>query len=100
MGPGGLVGVITVFRGVTGKPQRDELHLVTLYAGYASSAIDRDRLWDQVNARNREMETIREGIECLTGPIDVALGPTITLPALCCAAYTDQSPVSHVGTVL
>ena len=75
MGPGGLAGVITVFRGVTGQPQRDELDLVTLYAGYAASAIERDRLLDEVTARNRVLETIREMLETLAGPIPVANGP-------------------------
>ena len=48
LGPGGLSGVITVFRAQHGAPQRDELDLVTVYAGYAASAIERDRLLDQV----------------------------------------------------
>ena len=47
MGPGGHLGVITVFRQATGQPQRDQLDLVTLYAGYAASAIERDRLLDR-----------------------------------------------------
>ena len=50
MGPGGLAGVITVFRGVTGQPHRDELDLATLYAGYVASVIERDRLLDEVTA--------------------------------------------------
>ena len=33
LGPGGLLGVITVFRAVAGKPQRDDLDLAALYAG-------------------------------------------------------------------
>ena len=57
-----------------GKPQRDDLDLVTLYAGYAASAIERDRLLDEVTARNRVLETIREMLETLAGPIPVADG--------------------------
>jgi len=82
MGPGGLVGVITVFRSATGAPQRDELDLVTLYAGYAASAIERDRLLDEVTARNRVLETIREMLETLAGPIPVARGLSVALQAL------------------
>jgi len=82
MGPGGLLGVITVFRGVTGQPHRDELDLVTLYAGYAASAIERDRLLDEVTARNRVLETIREMLETLAGPIPVAKGLVVALQAL------------------
>ena len=90
MGPGGLVGVITVFRGVTGKPQRDELDLVTLYAGYASSAIERDRLLDQVTARNRVLETIREVLEILAGPVQVAKALTVALQSLRRGLQADQ----------
>src|SRR5262249_59420857 len=69
LGPSGLIGVITVFRQVTGRPQRDELDLVSVYAGHAASAVERDRLLDQVTARNRVLETIREMLETLAGPI-------------------------------
>ncbi len=33
LGPGGLLGVITVFRAMPGKPGRDDLDLAALYAG-------------------------------------------------------------------
>ncbi|HEY3735735.1 MAG TPA: ATP-binding cassette domain-containing protein [Streptosporangiaceae bacterium] len=82
MGPGGLSGVITVFKKDTGLPQRDELDLVTLYAGYAASAIERDRLLDQVTARNRILETIREMLQTLAGPVPVAEGLVIAVQSL------------------
>jgi signal transduction histidine kinase len=82
MGPGGLLGVITVFRAVPGKPQRDDLDLAALYAGYAASAIERDRLLDQVTARNRLLETIREVLQTLAGPVPAADGLGIALHAL------------------
>ena len=82
LGPGGLSGVITVFRADPGVPQRDELDLVTLYAGYAASAVERDRLLDQVTARNRVLETIREMLETLAGPVPVAQGLTVALESL------------------
>jgi signal transduction histidine kinase/ABC-type branched-subunit amino acid transport system ATPase component len=91
MGPGGLVGVITVFRTGTGKPQRDELDLVTLYAGYAASAVERDRLLDEVTARNRVLETIREMLETLAGPIPVAKGLAVALQALLQGLQADQA---------
>src|SRR5580692_2125811 len=82
LGPGGLLGVITVFRATAGKPQRDDLDLATLYAGYAASAIERDRLLDEVTSRNRVLETIREILETLAGPIPVADGLDIALQLL------------------
>jgi signal transduction histidine kinase/ABC-type branched-subunit amino acid transport system ATPase component len=91
MGPGGLLGVITVFRGVTGQPNRDELDLVTLYAGYAASAIERDRLLDEVTARNRVLETIREMLETLAGPIPVARALAVAVAALRQGLQADQA---------
>jgi signal transduction histidine kinase/ABC-type multidrug transport system ATPase subunit/GAF domain-containing protein len=82
LGPGGLLGVITVFRAITGKPQRDDLDLAALYAGYAASAIERDRLLDQVTARNQVLETIREVLQTLAGPVPVADGLGIALSTL------------------
>jgi signal transduction histidine kinase/ABC-type multidrug transport system ATPase subunit len=82
LGPNGLSGVITVFRAQHGAPQRDELDLVTVYAGYAASAIERDRLLDQVTTRNRVLETIREMLETLAGPVLVSEGLVLALQSL------------------
>jgi signal transduction histidine kinase/ABC-type multidrug transport system ATPase subunit len=90
LGPGGLLGVITVFRATTGRPQRDDLDLATLYAGYAAGAIERDRLLEQVTARNRVLETIREVLQTLAGPIPVADGLTVALDALRSGLVADE----------
>ena len=82
LGPGGLLGVITVFRAMPGKPRRDDLDLAALYAGYAASAIERDQLLDEVTARNRLLETIREVLQILAGPVPVEAGLRIALHAL------------------
>jgi signal transduction histidine kinase/ABC-type multidrug transport system ATPase subunit len=82
LGPGGLLGVITVFRATAGRPRRDDLDLATLYAGYAASAIERDRLLDEVTARNRVLETIREMLQTLAGPVPVADGLGTALQTL------------------
>ncbi|MDQ6606542.1 MAG: ATP-binding cassette domain-containing protein [Actinomycetota bacterium] len=82
MGPAGVSAVITVFRPDPGPPERDELDLLTLYAGYAASAVERDRLLDQVTARNRVLETIREMLETLAGPVTVSDGLVIALQSL------------------
>ena len=82
LGPGGLLGVITVFRAMPGKPRRDDLDLAALYAGYAASAIERDRLLDEVTARNRLLETIREMLQTLAGPVPTEAALRIALQAL------------------
>jgi signal transduction histidine kinase len=82
LGPSGLIGVITVFRQAIGRPQRDELDLVSVYAGHAASAVERDRLLEQVTARNRVLETIREMLETLAGPIPVSDGLVVALRSL------------------
>jgi signal transduction histidine kinase/ABC-type multidrug transport system ATPase subunit len=82
MGSSGLIGVITILRSTKGAPQRDELDLVRLYAGYAASAIERDRLLNDVTARNRVLETIREVLETLAGPVPMSDGLAVALKAL------------------
>jgi ABC-type multidrug transport system ATPase subunit/signal transduction histidine kinase len=78
-GSGGLLGVITVFRRSRGTPHRDELDLVTLYAGYAASAAERDRLLGEVTGRNRVLETIRVVLEQLAGSIPLSEGLDIAI---------------------
>jgi signal transduction histidine kinase/ABC-type multidrug transport system ATPase subunit len=90
-GPGGLMAVITVFRAIPGRPTRDDLDLVTLYAGYAASAIERDRLLEEVTARNRVLETIREMLETLAGPLLVSDGLEVALGALCRGLQADSA---------
>ncbi len=81
-GTDGMLGVITVLRRGRRRPGRDELDLVTLYAGYAAGAIERDRLLGEVTARNRVLETIREVLERLAGPAPLARGLDVALAAL------------------
>jgi signal transduction histidine kinase len=90
LGSGGVSGVITLFREQPGAPQRDELDLVTVYAGYAASAIERDRLLDEVTTRNRVLETIRDMLETLAGPVPVADGLTIALRSLRLGLQADE----------
>jgi signal transduction histidine kinase/ABC-type multidrug transport system ATPase subunit len=71
MGPAGVSAVITVFMAAPGVPGRDELDLLTLYAGYAASTVERDRLLDQLTSRNLVLETIREMLQTMAGPVTV-----------------------------
>jgi ABC-type multidrug transport system ATPase subunit/signal transduction histidine kinase len=81
-GTGGLLGVITVFRGSRGTPHRDELDLVTLYAGYAASAAERDGLLGEVTARNRVLETIRVILEQLAVSVPLSEGLDVAIDTL------------------
>lgn len=90
MGSNGLIGVITVLRPGKGSPQKDELNLARLYAGYAASAIERDRLLADLTARNSVLETIREVLETLTGPVPVADGLSLALKTLRHGLQADQ----------
>jgi signal transduction histidine kinase/ABC-type multidrug transport system ATPase subunit len=90
LAPGGLAGVITVLGDVVGQPERDQLELVTVYAGYAASAIERDRLLDEVTARNRVLETIREVLETLAGPIPLSESLGLALQSLCGGLQADD----------
>jgi signal transduction histidine kinase/ABC-type multidrug transport system ATPase subunit len=93
----GLTGVITVFRDTPGEPEREQLELVTVYAGYAASAIERDRLLDEVTERNRVLETIREVLETLAGPIPVGDGLGLALASLCRGLQADEVTLLTVG---
>jgi signal transduction histidine kinase/ABC-type multidrug transport system ATPase subunit len=78
----GLIGVITGCQPLVGRPHRDQMDLVSLYAGYAASAIERDRLFGEVTARNRVLETIRGLLETLAGPEPVSRGLLLALESL------------------
>jgi len=82
MTPGGVSAVITVFMPTPAGPERDELDLLTLYGGYAASTVERDRLLTQVTARNRVLETLREVLETLAGPVHVSEGLGLALHSL------------------
>lgn len=82
IGSSGLIGVITGCHPVVGRPRKDQMDLVSLYAGYAAGAIERDRLFGEVTARNRVLETIREILETLAGPEPVSRGLMLALRSL------------------
>jgi signal transduction histidine kinase/ABC-type multidrug transport system ATPase subunit len=90
VGPDGVCAAITVFRDPPRPPQRDELDLLTLYAGLAASAVERDRLLAQVTARNRVLETIREMLETLAGPVPVDEGLAAALASLMRGLRADE----------
>jgi signal transduction histidine kinase/ABC-type sulfate/molybdate transport systems ATPase subunit len=90
LGPSGVSAVITAFSSARGGPGRDQLDLLSLYAGYAAGAVERERLLRQVTARNRVLETTREMLETLAGPVSVADGLLIALHSLCRGLECDE----------
>ncbi|MGB9111703.1 MAG: ATP-binding cassette domain-containing protein [Acidimicrobiales bacterium] len=82
IGSRGLIGAITGCQQSVGRPQADQLELVSLYAGYAAGAIERDQLYGEATARNRVLETIREVLETLAGPEPVSSGLLSALQSL------------------
>ncbi len=97
MGPQGVSAVITAFMPDRRAPHRDELDLLALYSGYAASAVERDRLLEQVTARNRVLETIREMLETLAGPVTVADGLTVALQSLRHGLRADEVALLDAG---
>ena len=81
-GASGDSGVVTVMRPTPGEPSRDDLDLVSLYAGYAASALERDRLLGEVTSRNTVLETIRDVLQALAGPAPPESGLRAALRAL------------------
>ena len=85
-----LLGVITVFRESPGYPPRHELRLANLYAGYIASAVEHEHLLGEVTARNRALETIRDVLETLAGPVPLTHGLVVVLQALCQGLQADR----------
>jgi signal transduction histidine kinase/ABC-type multidrug transport system ATPase subunit len=90
IGSDGLIGVITLFHRGIGATARDELDLVTLYAGFVASAVERERLLREVTGRNRVLETIQEMLETLAGPIPLTQSLELVLHALCQGLQADE----------
>ena len=89
-GSHGLAGVITVLRDTVTRPSRDDLDLVTLYGGYAVAAIERERLVAELTSRNLVLETIREVLETLAGPVPVDGALETALGALRRGMHADE----------
>ncbi|HET9078670.1 MAG TPA: ATP-binding cassette domain-containing protein [Acidimicrobiales bacterium] len=78
----GTAGVMTVLSRETGAPTRDQLSLANVYSGYVAGALERDRLLGELTTRNRVLETIREVLETLAGPVPIEAGLSVALDAL------------------
>jgi signal transduction histidine kinase/ABC-type branched-subunit amino acid transport system ATPase component/GAF domain-containing protein len=82
LGTAGVLGVISGWSPTPGRLQPEQLELVSLYAGHAAGAIEREQLLDEVSRRNRILETLRGVLETLAGPEQLRGGLEIALLAL------------------
>jgi signal transduction histidine kinase/ABC-type multidrug transport system ATPase subunit len=82
VGSDGLLGVVSGWSSTHGRLHADQLEMISLYAGQAAAAIERDRLTAEVSRRNRTLETLRGVLESLAGPEHVHGGLDIALRAL------------------
>ncbi|NED99263.1 ATP-binding cassette domain-containing protein [Phytoactinopolyspora halotolerans] len=83
VGSEGVLGAITAFSESAGQLDQDRIELVSLYAGHAATAIERERLLDEVRRRNGVLESLRAMLETLAGPDRVDGGLSAALLALC-----------------
>jgi len=95
VGSSGLLGTISGFSDTVGRPQADHLELVTVYAGYAAGAIERERLLAEATRRNRVLETLRGVLNTLAGPQSVEGGLAVALLALCRGLGADAITVHY-----
>jgi signal transduction histidine kinase/ABC-type branched-subunit amino acid transport system ATPase component len=79
----GVLGTISGYAETVGRPQDDQLELVSLYASYAASAIEREVLLADATHRNRVLETLRGVLDTLAGPQPSGTGLSLALVALC-----------------
>ncbi|HEY5154705.1 MAG TPA: ATP-binding cassette domain-containing protein, partial [Acidimicrobiales bacterium] len=82
LGAEGVLGVVSGWSPAQGRMQSEQLELVSLYAGHAAAAIERERLLAEVRRRNHILETLRGVLETLAGPDHLRSGLQIALLAL------------------
>jgi signal transduction histidine kinase/ABC-type multidrug transport system ATPase subunit len=82
VGRGGVLGTIAGFGTAVGRPTGDRVELLSLYAGHAAAAIEREQLFVEATRRNRVLESLRGLLESLAGPERVEGGLGVALLAL------------------
>jgi signal transduction histidine kinase/ABC-type multidrug transport system ATPase subunit len=82
VGSGGVLGTIAGFGTAVGRPTGDRVELLSLYAGHAAAAIEREQLFVEATRRNRVLESLRGLLESLAGPDRVEGGLGVALVAL------------------
>lgn len=70
LGSGEVYGVVSGLADVPGRPQADQLEVVSVYARLAAAAIERERLLGDLSRHNSMLEALRRVLDRLTGPTD------------------------------
>jgi signal transduction histidine kinase len=83
VGAAGVLGTISGYADTVGRPQADQLELVSLYASHAAAAIEKERLLAEATRRNRMLETLRGVLDKLAGPLPAEGALAVALVALC-----------------
>jgi signal transduction histidine kinase/ABC-type multidrug transport system ATPase subunit len=83
VGAAGVLGTISGYADTVGRPQADQLELVSLYASHAAAAIEKERLLADATRRNRMLETLRGVLDKLAGPLPAEGALAVALVALC-----------------
>jgi signal transduction histidine kinase/ABC-type branched-subunit amino acid transport system ATPase component len=92
----GVLGTISGYADTVGRPQADQLELVSLYASHAAAAIDREHLLADATRRNRVLETLRGVLDTLAGPQPAGGGLAVVLLALCRGLSADAIALHQV----
>jgi signal transduction histidine kinase/ABC-type multidrug transport system ATPase subunit len=95
VGVAGVLGTISGYAETVGRPQTDQLELVSLYASYAAAAIEREHLLADATRRNRVLETLRGVLDTLAGPQPAQGGLGVVLLALCRGLGADAIGLHH-----
>jgi len=90
-GSAGLYGVLSGLADVPGRPQDDQLHLASVYASLAATAIERERLLHDLARRNRVLESLRNVLDGLAGPEQLPASMRIALAALARGLGADRA---------
>ena len=97
IGSTGVIGTISGYADAVGGPPAEGLELMSLYAGYAAAAIEREALLADATRRNRMLETLRGVLDTLAGPQSAHGGLAVALLALCRGLGADSITVHHDG---
>jgi len=97
LGSVGLYGVLSGLADVPGRPQDDQLHLASVYASLAATAIERERLLHDLARRNRVLESLRSVLDGLAGPEQLPASLRIALAALARGLGADRACLVEAG---